>query len=138
MKYKNNIEFVYPLAEIIKEEDLEKLKFFTAVDGPLDLHHIDFFFTWQPQKNGPEALVTFDITKNPNKDEPLGRTDVLISDNIPDPDENEKEYLRVISVYADFAVEALLRDFRRKIEQAREKQAKAMPKRRELPKQPQL
>ncbi len=25
MKYKNNIEFVYPLAEIIKIEDLEKI-----------------------------------------------------------------------------------------------------------------
>jgi len=25
MKYKNDIEFVYPLAEIIKEEDLEKV-----------------------------------------------------------------------------------------------------------------
>ncbi len=96
-----------------EETAMERLKFFTAVGGPLDLHHVDFFFSWQPQPDSPECLVTFDITKNPNKEEAIGKTDILIGNDIADTSDegfNEQEYLKVIGIYAQLAAEALRRN----------------------------
>lgn len=91
------------------EQDLSRLKFYTAVDGSLDAHHIDFFVILASTA-GREEYVAFDITKNPEKDRPVG-TDMILVRDIPDPsdpDYNEKEYLAKIDEIAKQTKEVFL------------------------------
>lgn len=114
-----------------EETETDKLKFFTAIGGPLDMHHVDFFFSWQPETNGPKHRATFDITKNPDKEETLGKTDILIGGDIPDPSDdnfNEKEYLKTIDFYAQLAAETL----KRRLNQEQLK-IRRQPKNRQMP-----
>jgi len=107
-------EFRLAMAENLgleEDSDLEKLKLFTAVQSPLDAHHIDFFVTYAP-KQSEEYFIGLDITKQPKKDEPLKGADMLIGGDIPDPsDDNfsEENYLKIINDYARQAV-GILKD----------------------------
>lgn len=91
-----------------KDEDLEKLKLYSCVDGPLDAHGIDFFISYLASpKQKKEFIITFDITKNPKKDS--GNADLIVT-NIPDPEDsdfNEDEYLNKIDVFAKKGIEIL-------------------------------
>lgn len=86
------------------DEQMDQLKFFTSVRGPLDLHGIDAFFTFSYLDNEgrtKECMVSLDVTRNPKKDD--SRADVLIAGDVPDPSDagfNEKEYLAIIEKYA--------------------------------------
>jgi len=88
------------------DEQMDKLKIFTTLGGPLDAHGVDGFISYAcPADNGGEREVTvsFDVTRNPIKDEAPKAADLLIGGDIPDPsDENykEDEYLGVIEGYA--------------------------------------
>jgi len=88
------------------DEQLDKLKIFTTLGGPLDAHGVDGFVSFIcAVGNGGERefLVSFDVTKNPNKDEAPKAAELLIGGDIPDPgDENykEEEYLKIIDGYA--------------------------------------
>lgn len=81
------------------DDDFERLKFYTSAGGPLDMHYIDGFVTFQPLGENREFAVTFDVTKNPEKEFP--RADLLIEGDIPDPSENEQVYLNTIDEYAE-------------------------------------
>lgn len=88
------------------DEQLDKLKIFTSLRGPLDAHGIDGFisFLCPAGKDGEqEVMVSFDVTKNPNKDEVRKAADMLIGGDIPDPSDEgykEKDYLEIIDRYA--------------------------------------
>lgn len=88
------------------DAQLDKLKIFTTLGGPLDAHGIDGFVSFLcPADNGgeKEVMVSFDVTRNPEKDEAPKAADLLIGGDIPDPsDDNykEDEYLDVIEGYA--------------------------------------
>jgi hypothetical protein len=88
------------------DEDMNRLKFFTSVGGPLDAHGIDGFFVFSyTDKDGrtKECAVSFDVTRNPKKDEAT-KADFLIGGDIPDPSDdgfNEKDYLEKIDDYAE-------------------------------------
>jgi len=88
------------------DEEMNRLKFYTSVGGPLDLHGIDGFFTFSyVDKEGrqKECGVSFDITRNPNKDEAV-KADFLIGGDIPDPSDDgfkEADYLKKIDEYAE-------------------------------------
>lgn len=92
--------------ELEKDEDMNRLGFYTAVGGPLDAHGIDGFFVLHyADKEGrlKECVTSFDVTRNPNKDE-AAKADLLIGGDIADPsdaDFKEEEYLAKISEYAD-------------------------------------
>jgi len=82
-------------------EQLENLKIYSAVGGPLDSHGIDCFIAFN-SPGGKEYIVTYDVTKNPDKEIPKG-ADLLIEGEIPDPsdkDYSEKKFLETIDNYA--------------------------------------
>ncbi|HRY52648.1 MAG TPA: hypothetical protein P5089_02220 [Candidatus Portnoybacteria bacterium] len=87
------------------DAEMNRLKFYTSVGGPLDAHGIDGFFVFSyVDKEGrtKECAVSFDVTKNPNKDE-AAKADLLIGGDVPDPsdaDFSEDEYLKKIEEYA--------------------------------------
>jgi hypothetical protein len=88
------------------DEDMNRLKFYTSVGGPLDRHGIDGFFTFSyvdEEGHQKECGVSFDVTRNPNKDE-APKADFLIGGDVPDPsdkDFKEDEYLKKIDEYAE-------------------------------------
>ena len=52
----------YKVAEALQLEDLSELKFYTALDSPLDLYFgVDAFFEYH------DAILTVDLTQNPHK-----------------------------------------------------------------------
>lgn len=104
------------------DEQLDKLKIFTSLRGPLDAHGIDGFITFlcpAGESGEEEIMVSFDVTKNPDKDEPIKAADMLIGGDIPDPSDEgykEKDYLEIISKYAEEAAEVIQEKLRRQAE----------------------
>ncbi len=93
------------------DEDLERIKFFTAVGGPLDAHGIDCFITYKAKtgRGGKEYIVSYDVTKNPDK-EILKGADLFIEGDVPDPsdsDFDEAKYLKVVDDYAQKSLSIL-------------------------------
>lgn len=88
------------------DQDMDRLKFYTSVGGPLDAHGIDGFISFvcpMGENREREVMVSFDITKNPDKEEAIKAADLLIGGDIPDTsdeDYKEGEYLKVIDGYA--------------------------------------
>lgn len=89
------------VAEKLGIEDLNEVKFFTAVGSPLDhFHGIDGFF--RIKTRGKEFVVTLDVTINPAKGKEY-KADILIF--IPpqglDPREDRAAYLEKIGEVAE-------------------------------------
>lgn len=80
-----------------------KLKVFTAVRSPLDVFHgVDGFIEFEP-KPGATRFVTFDLSLNPKK-EGGHKADLVITEEIPDPSEDEDGYLsRIDQIAAEVA-----------------------------------
>ncbi|MDD2753396.1 MAG: hypothetical protein PHT44_02215 [Candidatus Portnoybacteria bacterium] len=89
------------------DKQLDSLKFFISAGGPLDAHGVDGFVTLAvPVKNGGERefMVSFDVTRNPDKEEAQKAADLLIGGDIPDTSDSdfkEDEYLDIIGGYAE-------------------------------------
>jgi hypothetical protein len=82
------------------QEDMDRLKFYTAVGSPADIYH---------GRDGIMIFEDFDkkiyeigvqVSKNPEK---LNRSDVLIEEDVPDPsdDDFDKKILAVSEKYAE-------------------------------------
>ena len=90
----------------VKPDEQKNIQFFTSVGGPLDAHGIDGFISYIcPIKDGQqkEFMVSFDITKNPDKDEQMKKADLLLGGDIPDPSDegyNEEKSSGAINNYA--------------------------------------
>lgn len=87
------------LLNLKTEEEMDRVKFYTAAGSPLDkLHSVDAFIEYSDEK-GNVSRATFDLTTNPNK---RGyKTDIVIqAEELPDPNLNEKEYLEAIDGFA--------------------------------------
>lgn len=90
----------------VKPDEQKNIKIFTSIGGPLDAHGIDGFISYVcPIKDGQEKefMVSFDITKNPDKDAQMMKADLLIGGDIPDSSDegyNEEKYSGVINNYA--------------------------------------
>lgn len=88
------------------EEDQDRVKFYTAVNTPLDkFHGIDAFIEFE-DKNGKKYTITFDLTLNSQKQ--AYKSDIVVSE-LPDPNlEEEKiKYLATIEQYAQKAMGAI-------------------------------
>ena len=90
---------VQDLLGLKTEEEMNRVKFYTAVGSPLDkLHSVDAFIEYTDE-NGEIVRATFDLTVNPNKQG--YKTDIVVQANdLPDPNINEKEYLDAINEFA--------------------------------------
>lgn len=84
------------------EEEMDRVKFFTAVETPADqFHGIDGWIEYETQ-DGRRIVVTVDVTKNPNKDE--WKADVIIPE-ITDPSEDEDAFLAQAETYGGKVVD---------------------------------
>lgn len=97
------------LQDILKlenEEEMDMVKFYTAVGTPLDkIHGVDAFIEIDGGKEGT-FRTTFDLTTNPHKK--AYKSDMVISEeNLSDPNLEEKEYLRQIEVYAKLVADRI-------------------------------
>jgi hypothetical protein len=75
-------------------EEMEKIKVFSAIRSPLDVIGIDGFVTWQI--NGKEIVVTLDASL---REKEFGEADIIFGE-LPDPKENEEDYLKEIEKIA--------------------------------------
>lgn len=90
----------------LSEDESERLKFYTAVDTPLDEYHgVDAWIEYETPE-GERVIVTLDITLNPEKLANGGKADVLIG-HISSPQLNESEYLDEINEYAQKIVHVI-------------------------------
>ncbi len=97
----------------LPENDLDKIKTFTAIDSLLDTHFgIDAFLT--VEKDGREFFVTYDLTANPDKKVARHHNTILITDFVESPDSDESKdkekeavYLSKVEEIAKFSVDQL-------------------------------
>ncbi|GEM_PF-902644 len=90
---------VQDLLGLKTEEEMDRVKFYTAVGSPLDkFHSVDAFIEYTDE-NGETVRATFDLTVNPNK---KGyKTDIVVqAQDLPDPNLNNEEYIAAVEEYA--------------------------------------
>jgi len=94
------------LLKLETEEEMDMIKFYTAVGTPLDkIHGVDAFLEVDGGKEGI-FRTTFDLTTNPNKKS--YKSDLIISEeDLPDPNLEEKEYLRQMDIYAKLVADRI-------------------------------
>lgn len=84
------------------EKDMDRVKFFTAVETPADqFHGIDGWIEYETE-DGRRIVVTVDVTKNPNKD--AWKADVIIPE-ITDPSVDEDLFLQQAETYGGQVVD---------------------------------
>jgi len=87
----------------LSDEEADELKLYTAVGSPLDLFHaVDAFVEYRGE------IITLDLTLRPESDTGQKRADVIISGELPSPDDpsTEDAYIkRVDDISADIAEE---------------------------------
>lgn len=80
------------------DEDLDRLRFYSAVGTPLDVFHgVDGWIEFH-MEGGASRIVTMDVTLDPGKTE--HKADVIVH-AVPDPSENEKQFMEL--VYEEYA-----------------------------------
>ncbi len=88
------------------EEEMDRVKFYTAVETPADqFHGIDGWIEYETA-DGRRIVVTVDVTKNPNKD--AWKADVIIPE-ISDPSEDEDRFIAQAEEYGQ-QVASVIRD----------------------------
>ncbi|MDE2001292.1 MAG: hypothetical protein KGI60_01845 [Patescibacteria group bacterium] len=81
------------------EEEMDRVKFYTAARSPLDLFHGVDAFVEYTDESGNTARATFDLTLNPNK--MAYKSDIIISgEDIPDASADKKAYLQYMDSVA--------------------------------------
>lgn len=105
---KDLLEAIKDQLGFISDEDLSRLKYYTAVGSPLDYFHgVDAFIILEGKtKQDPEALVTFDVAlKNGASEKQDARADIIIKEPEPPVDpESTRVYLRQVDDLAAQAV----------------------------------
>ncbi len=75
------------------DADMDRIKFYSALGTPLDVFHgVDAWIEFIPE-NGVPRRVTIDVTLDPSKE--THKADVIIQE-VPDPSENEKRFLKIV------------------------------------------
>lgn len=84
------------------EADLERIRFYSGTDTPLDWYHGTDCFMEYINKNGETHLFRFDLTENPQKtEEVFNRKGAMIVSGLPDPQEESGAYLEKIHTIAE-------------------------------------
>jgi hypothetical protein len=88
-----------------ESEDMDRVKFFSAVGTPLDhFHGVDAWVEFDSGRGGPR-MVTLDVTLNTEKE--THKADIIVQ-KVPDPSENEDEFLKLVyEIYAPQIAEQL-------------------------------
>ena len=88
------------LLKLTSDEEMDKVKFYTASGTPLDkFHGVDAFIEYEENPQEDPYRATFDFTMNPQKQAYKGDI-VVIGKDLPDPKLNPKEYLQKIEELA--------------------------------------
>lgn len=86
---------------LAKEEDMERVKFYTAVGSPLDVFHgVDAFLEYADEEGGIHR-VTFDLSLDPGKEE-KHKADLVVKE-LSDPQTETEKYLEEVAQIADKA-----------------------------------
>ncbi|MBI4709057.1 MAG: hypothetical protein HY764_02555 [Candidatus Portnoybacteria bacterium] len=90
------------------EKDMDRLKIFTGARTPLDIFYkTDFYVSLEPGKKGQkEQIVTFDLTKDPEKSKTETKADICVEDIVPDPSDPDFDE-RIIKISESYARRAL-------------------------------
>ena len=87
----------------LSDKEADELKLYTAVGSPLDFFHaVDAFIEYKGE------IITLDLTLRPESDTDGKRADVIISGELPSPDDptTEDAYIkRVDDISSDIAAE---------------------------------
>ena len=101
-------DFAASLLAAIKEKlslEKEDIKFFTSVESHLDYHHgIDAFF--EIKVGDKEEVITFDITKNPNKDVKEAEVIGLVPADGLDKEVDEFEFNEQVDIISNQIIRA--------------------------------
>lgn len=90
---------------LMEEEDLERIRFYSSTDTPLDWYHGTDCFVEYVDKNGEAHLFRFDLTENPQKsDNAFNKKGAMIVSDLPDPQEESDAYLGKIHSIAEEVV----------------------------------
>lgn len=86
---------------LAKEEDMERVKFYTAVGSPLDVFHgVDAFLEYAGEE-GEIYRVTFDLSLDPGKEE-KHKADLVVKE-LSDPQTETEKYLEEVAQIAEKA-----------------------------------
>lgn len=86
---------------LAKEEDMEKVRFYTAVGSPLDVFHgVDAFLEYA-DKEGEIHRVTFDLSLDSEKEE-RRKADLVVKE-LSDPQTETEKYLEEVAQIAEKA-----------------------------------
>jgi len=87
------------LLSLKTEEEMDRVKFYTAAGTPLDTFHgVDAFLEYEDERKQTHR-ATFDFTANPHKQ--VYKSDIMVLKNeLPDPDLESQKYLEKIEGYA--------------------------------------
>lgn len=87
------------LLGLTTEEEMDRVKFYTAVGSPLDKRHSVDAFIEYTDETGETVRATFDLTTNPQKQ--AYKTDIVIQmKDLPDPNTDKKGYNAAIKEFA--------------------------------------
>ena len=102
------------LLKLETPEEMDLVRFFTAVGTPLDkLHGVDGFLEYLDPKDRKRYFATFDLTANPQKR--VYKSDIIVVEkDLPDPDLRPKEYLEKIN---ELAKQALVKILARQVQE---------------------
>ena len=88
------------LLKLTSDEEMDRVKFYTASGTPLDkFHGVDAFIEYEESPQKDPYRATFDFTINPQK-QAYKSGIVVIGEDLPDPKLNPKEYLQKIEEFA--------------------------------------
>lgn len=97
---------VADMLDLTDEADLERIRFYSSADTPLDWYHGTDCFMEYADKNGKTHLFRFDLTENPQKtDEVFNKKGAMIVSDLPDPQEETDAYLGKIHSIAEQVVD---------------------------------
>lgn len=84
------------------DEDLDRIRFYSAVGTPLDVFHgVDGWIEFCSETGFP-IMVTLDVTKDPERvveKKEQGKVDLIILE-MPDPSEDEKGFMNAVDISA--------------------------------------
>jgi hypothetical protein len=102
----------FTTAGLLELDELESLKFFTGVNGPLArFHKIDSFFELQPDPGKPDIIrVTLELTTDDNK-RVADKADLLIHvpvEGLDPTDPKDKDAFATLTVEASKRISAII------------------------------
>ena len=93
---------VADLLGIIDDEDMQRIRFYSSTNTPLDWYHGTDCFVEYIDNDDRTHMYRFDLTENPQKsDDAFNKKGAMIVSDLPDPQEESDAYLGKIHSIAE-------------------------------------